>query len=116
MNVTTLARLRRVAVVNMTETALVKRLTRVSDGMGGSTESWSTAGAVACRRASSPTAAEVELAGRLGVARPLVVRLPAGTDVSEADRLVIAGETVEVVHVPSVTIEAVRRVLCKEIE
>ena len=116
MNTTTLARLRAVANANMNVTATVSRVTRASDGMGGWTETWATAATLACRRVSTLSQAEQRIAERLAVVRPWVVQVAALSDVQEADRLVIGSDTLEVVHVAQSSWEAVRRVLCSEIE
>lgn len=116
MNATTLARLRRVADANMNLTATVSRLTVGSDGMGGSTQSWASAGTLSCRRTSELSQAEQQVASRLAIVRPWVVQAPALSDVRETDRLVIGGDTLEVVQVGASSWEAVRRVLCREVE
>lgn len=114
MNAVTLARLRRVANRNMNETATVSRVARTSDGMGGWTESWTTAGTLACRRVSTLSQAEQRIAERLTVVRPWMVQVPAGSDVRETDRLVLGSDTLEVVHVGRSSWEAVRRMLCSQ--
>lgn len=116
MNAATLARLRRVANANMNETAAVRRVTRASDGMGGWTETWATAATLACRRVSTLSQAEQRIAERLAVVRPWLVQVAALSDVREADRLVIGSDTLEVIHVAMSSWEAVRRVLCSEVE
>lgn len=116
MNAATLARLRRVANANMNESATLSRPTRVSDGMGSYTETWATAATLACRRVSSLRQAEQRIAERLAVVRPWIVQVAALSDVRETDRLVIGGDTLEVIHVAASSWEAVRRVLCKEME
>lgn len=116
MNAATLARLRRVANANMNESAVVSRPTRTSDGMGGWTETWTTAATLACRRLSTLSQAEQRIAERMAIVRPWVAQLPALSDVRETDRLVISSDTLEVVNVAISSWEAVRRVLCKEME
>ena len=116
MNAATLARLRRVANANMNETATVSRVARTSDGMGGWTETWTPAATLRCRRVSTLSQAEQRIAERLAVVRPWVVQAPALSDVREADRLVIGADTLEVIHVALSSWEAVRRVLCSEVE
>lgn len=116
MNAATLARLQRVAEANMNLSCAVRRATLVSDGMGNSTSTWATAATVDCRRLSTLSQAEQVIAGRLAISRPWIVQTPAGTDVRETDRLVIGSDTLEVVHVGQSSWEAVRRVLCREVE
>jgi hypothetical protein len=116
MNAATLARLRRVANGNMNVTAAVSRLTIVPDGMGGTTESWADAGTLSCRRTSTLSQAEQQIASRLAIVRPWIVQVAALSDVRETDRLVIGSDTLEVVQVGQSSWEAVRRVLCSEVE
>lgn len=116
MNAATLTRLRRVANANMNESATVSRPTRVSDNMGGYSETWATAATLACRRLSTLSQAEQRIAERLAIVRPWVVQVAALSDVRETDRLVIGSDTLEVVHVARSSWEAVRRVLCREME
>lgn len=116
MNAATLARLKRVANANMNVSCAVKRATTVSDGMGNSTQTWATATTVSCRRTSTLSQAEQQIAGRLAISRPWIVQVPAGTDVRETDRLAIGSDTLEVVQIGQSSWEAVRRVLCREVE
>lgn len=116
MNAATLSRLRNVANANMNESAVVSRPTRTSDDMGGFTETWSTASTLACRRLSKLSQAEQRIAERLAIVRPWVVQVAALSDVRETDRLVIGSDTLEVMHVGKSSWEAVRRVLCSEME
>lgn len=71
----------------------------MSDGMGSYTETWATATTLACRRVSSLRQAEQRIAERLAV--PAMDR-PSGCverRTWETDRLVIGGDTLEVIHV-----------------
>lgn len=115
MNAKYLARLRRVAERNMTQTAIIKRLTKTSDDAGGYTSAWATAATSPCAATTSLGQSEQALAQRLAVVNAWVVRLPAGTEVAPEDRIVIGSDTLEVVHVSSGTWETVRMVLCKQI-
>lgn len=116
MNAATLTRLRRVANANMNESTTVSRPTRASDGMGGYTETWTTSSTLACRRLSTLSQAEQRIAERLAIVKPWIVQVAALSDVRETDRLVIGSDTLEVVHVAASSWEAVRRVLCREME
>lgn len=116
MNAATLARLRRLANANMNESATVSRPTRTSDGMGGYTETWATAATLACRRVSTLSQVEQRIAERMAIVRPWIVQVAALSDVRETDRLVVGSDTLEVVHVAISSWEAVRRVLCREME
>jgi hypothetical protein len=84
--------------------------------MGGYTETWTTAATLACRRLSTLSQAEQRIAERLAIIRPWIVQVAALSDVRETDRLVVGSDALEVVHVAASSWEAVRRVLCKEME
>lgn len=116
MNTKYLARLRKVAERNMAATATIKRLTKISDGAGGYSQSWATASSPACAASTQMGQAEQQLAARLSIVNAWVVRLPAATDVRPADRLVIGSDTLEVVHASAGTWETVRMVLCRQID
>lgn len=79
------------------------RLTETSDGMGGTTTSWTQIDTVR-GRLSSPSAAERQAASQEGVAVDHVLYLAGDTDVVRGERLVDGDLTVEVVTVtvPSV--------------
>lgn len=75
----------------------IRRAVTVSDGAGGRTAAWSTVGTVdgrVDRAASQERSDEVE--GRSAIRTRAVVWLPAGTDVRQADRLLVDGVTWEV--------------------
>lgn len=117
MNNASLRRLRRVAEGNLNETAVIGRAGEAtSDGMGGWTAAMLSVLTLPCRRVSTLNQAEQRIAERLAVVRPWIVQLPAETDVCEADQLTIGDDVLEVVHVGRSSWEAVRRVLCREIE
>lgn len=77
------------------QTATIQRNTPVSDGRGGFTESWGTAGTVACH--VLPRQGQTTLEGDRPVSVTLwEILLPVGTNVTARDRLVIGGETYEI--------------------
>lgn len=110
-----LAAMQATVAQTLTETATVKRLTRASDGMGGTTETWATAATVSCSRSRQLNQAEQAVADRLSVVSAWIVRVPAAADVRNADRLVIGTSTLEVVSLSGETITVSRRVLCQEV-
>lgn len=101
---------------SLPDTAQVQRVTRQSDGAGGSTETWTTIATVACR--VSPMGnlpVERAIADRLTGVQFWAVTLPAATDITAADRIVSGGRTFEVVGVLAPrTWELARRVVCTE--
>lgn len=116
MNTKYLARLRKVAEANMTQTATIKRLTKSTDSAGGYTSTWNTTTTPNCAASTTLGQSEQQLAARLSIVNAWVVRLPAGTDVTPKDRIVLSDGTLEVVHVSAGTWETVRMCLCREIE
>lgn len=98
------------------DTAQVQRRTLVSDGAGGYTESWSTVATVACRVArGGQLPQERVIAERLTTTSIWTLTLPALTDVTAADRIVVASRTFEVVDVGARSDEVARRVVCMEV-
>ena len=97
-----------------TDTCVVKRKTKVSNGAGGSMESWSDAASYPCRIAPAKSGDETTIGGAVKSVKPVVVILPYDADVTTADRLAISGATYEVTAlVPRTTrislqVEAVR--------
>lgn len=103
-------------------TAVIQTNVPASDGAGGFEASWSASGTVPCRvsyqaMGSGARGGEVELGAAIRDVAPWIVTLPYDTDVSTADRLVIAGGRVfEVVAVAaSVTIQTAVRCACVEV-
>lgn len=83
-------------------TAVILRCTLTPDGMGGQTEAWQAAGTAIARLYGQNSRAVAELASNgaqvIAVTR-WYVTLPAGTDVTAADRLSVAGRLFEVTEV-----------------
>jgi len=79
------------------DVATLERLTTVSDGGGGSTETWAQVGVpVACRIAPLAGGEGGQAGGRVADETTHVVTVAAGTEVTERDRLLIAGTRYEV--------------------
>jgi len=117
LNTAALAGLQSVAAYALTASCAIVRDTEVSDGAGGQTPTPVTVATVACRISltGGQMPAERELAARLQVAAPYTVRVPAGTDVRETDRIVSDGRTYQVVGVIAPTWEVVRKAICEEV-
>lgn len=81
----------------------VKRLTRTTDGQGGSTESYATYAYTLCHAGSSSGYGEMEtvVSDRLHGRTAYTVRLPFTTDVRMGDQLIIDGRTFDVVTDPA---------------
>jgi len=101
---------------SLPDSCQVSRKTTTSDGAGGQTESWGTVVTVACR--VSPTGQspqERAIADRLSGVSVWTITLPANTDVTIADRLVIGARAFEVAGVLARSYEVSRRVVCVEV-
>lgn len=101
---------------SLPDTATVYRVTRTSDGAGGSTDAWAAVGsAVACRISPVTRGAELTIANRLEAVAPWVLTLPAATDVITKDQLRTSLRTFEVIAVLAArSWEISRRVICEE--
>ncbi|MBI4496310.1 MAG: head-tail adaptor protein [Chloroflexi bacterium] len=102
---------------SLPDTAVVQRVTRTADDMGGFTESWAAAGTAACRVAplGSRTPEERVFAERIAPDVPWVITLPQGTDVTAEDRVTVGARTFEVLGVLAPrSWEIGRRVVCQE--
>lgn len=110
-----IAAMRATAGLALPDTATLERLTSTSDGGGGFTETWAQQGdALPCRVAPLGGGEGGNAGGRVSDETTAVVTLPAGTDVTESDRLVIAGRRYEVTVVRERSDEITRRTEVKE--
>ena len=108
------------ALPDLTE---VQRATTTSDGMGGQTETWATRYRnVACRLAQ-PSGGEPgmtmigkAIADRAGNRPVFVASLTAGVDVQDGDRLIVGGETYEVLMIVNGSWEISRRAMVIRLE
>ena len=89
-----LTQARQVAATTLTDTAVIKRKTKVADGMGGTTESWTDVATVSCR-IHTGAGAQSLYAGRIVEQETGAVRvtLPYGTVVYAADKLYVNSAT-----------------------
>ena len=79
------------------QTCTIQRLTSVSDGGGGRTESWADiADGVPCRVAPVAGGETGTSGDRIVDESTHVITLPAGEDVTEADRIVVDDQTYNV--------------------
>jgi head-tail adaptor len=110
----------------MPDSGQISRRTLTSDGMGGQTESWAAQGtAKACRIGTGGRSAEERrIAERVGAVMSYVVTLPAGTDITEADRIVVTPSalsavsgtrTLEVVGIVRDSVGTCVRAVCVEV-
>ena len=97
-------------------TAIVQRVTLVSDGMGGYTPTPTNIGTAICRVTPAGAGAEKLVAEKLTSLNNWVVTLPATTDVTTKDKLVIGARTLEVQAVLAPrSWEVTRRVIASEV-
>lgn len=115
-----LAALRGYAEMALPDTCTVTRPDRVSDGEGGfitSPPPWPTIATVACRVSPLGNAAnEIEAGEAVRAIAQYVVHLPAGTDVTSDDRLVVGSRTFQVIEPIRRSYEVIRRVIAREVE
>lgn len=105
---------------SLPDSCQVVRRSTVPDGAGGTTDTWANqGGAVACRLSPvsrSDRLAEREVAGELVAVTYWTLTFPDATDVTERDRVTVAGRTFEVTSVGTRSWEISRRVLVVEVE
>lgn len=102
----------------LTDLATIQRLTPTDDGALGValTPATLATGVPADLRPSRRPPVERDQAGRLTELQEWSIRLPAGQDVTAADRILIGGRTFEVTGVPTrASREITRRVVAVEI-
>jgi SPP1 family predicted phage head-tail adaptor len=110
-----LASMRSTLNASLPDTAAVHRDTLSSDSAGGYTTSAATVATVACR-VSPSGGRESVVAGKVDAVSTWTITLPALTDVTAKDRLIVGSRTFEVAAVLDPrSWEIGRRVLCVEI-
>lgn len=113
-----LAGLQRLAESALPDTAAVSRPTDTNTA-DGVTRTFSTVATVACRvqplGRSSGNTEVVGTRGGLQTADSWLLTLPAGTDVTVRDRLIVGARTFEIAEVLTRTYEVARITLCREV-
>jgi head-tail adaptor len=112
-----IARLRRIAERFMTDTASISRYTETIT-VDGVTQDWQTvASGLPCQIMPNGSGGFERMSGaeQFQAANSWTVSLPAGTDVTVRDRLVVGARTFEVVRVDARTYEARRDAICIEV-
>lgn len=97
-----LASMRTSLTESMPDSCQVRRNAPTPDGAGGQIDAESTVATVACRispLSRSDRLAELEIADRLTAVASWLITLPAGTDVTEKDRILSGVRTFEVASV-----------------
>lgn len=80
----------------MTATATIRRYTSVSDGSGGTIDTYANVGASKCRVNASVSMREGSVSGELQNASDVVLHFPTGTDVRNKDQIIVGTHTFEV--------------------
>jgi SPP1 family predicted phage head-tail adaptor len=88
--------MRATADTALPDVATVQRATTVSDGGGGTTTSWADVATVACRIAPAGGGEGATTGERVVDESTHIVTFPALADVTEADRLLVDGQTFNV--------------------
>lgn len=102
---------------SLPETASIVRLTTTATETGGASEAWTSIATGIAARISPEGGGEGVVADKLTSSRGWIVTLPHGTDVAQADRIVIGSRTFEVSHLKSARSYQVSvRVRCTEVE
>lgn len=100
----------------MVTACYIGRRSYAADGLGGQTETITSAAAV-CRVAASANAPDYQIAGaRIGEAQLWRLTFPAETDVRKTDRITVGARVFEVLGIlaPS-TYETARVTVCSEV-
>ena len=110
-----LAQVRATQGLTMLNQGTIYRLSRTSDGMGGTSEVWTSVLTIPCRVSAGSASDSSVLAGQLRERAPWRVTVPALTDIRVTDRIQVDGRTLEVVGIdaPS-TYETARVCICAE--
>jgi SPP1 family predicted phage head-tail adaptor len=88
--------MRATADTALPDLATVQRATTVSDGGGGTTTSWADVATVACRIAPAGGGEGATTGERVVDESTHILTLPAVADITEADRLLIAGRLYDI--------------------
>ena len=95
--------------------AQIQRATLASDGAGGQTGTPTTIATVPCMvNDRRETASETVAGERVSSTVEWVITLPAGTDVTARDRIIVGTRTFQVTGVLAASYETDRRVVCRE--
>ena len=108
-----LAYMRNTVAQTLTDTAVVYRWTFATDSAGGDESTWAAVGTVSAFVPPGGKQAEVEIGGKVTMRQVFRVYVSHGSTVNATDRLVVGGNTYEVVsHDDGQTSQAVIRCDC----
>ncbi|HEX5164233.1 MAG TPA: head-tail adaptor protein [Thermomicrobiales bacterium] len=111
-----LGSLRNLAAGFRPDTCTIQRNTQTQSG-DGQADSWATVATVSCRVSRIGQGGNEQLGGDASITAigQRRIKLPAGTDVTPADRIVCNGVTYEVADVPKISNEVERTVIAREV-
>jgi head-tail adaptor len=111
-----LAGLRELTAQFRPDTAVIQRATDTSTG-DGTSQVWATVATVSCRVSRIGIGANEGLGGGNSIQSSggRRIKIPALTDVTARDRIVVSGTTYEVVDVPAISYETERTVIAREV-
>lgn len=109
--------LRTVADGYRPDTAVIQRATVTESGDGQST-TWATIATVSCRVSRIGQGGNEGLGGSAAITAigQRRIKLPPGTDVTPADRIVCNGTVYEVADCPKISYEVERTVIAREVQ
>jgi head-tail adaptor len=110
-----LASARATALQTLDTTAVVHAQSTVSDGAGGTTESFTPGSSIKARLAPAGGGERGSTGSRVDDRTTHIITLPAGTTVTAADRIVLGGRTYEATAVRRRTNEITCRVEAREL-
>lgn len=111
--------MRMIAETTFDGTAVIQRRVYVSDGAGGGTTTWTPAGTIGCHLSPVTTRGEREpvIGERITPDAEWILTLPAETEITTDDRMIVAANTFEVLRVGGPrTWELTRRVDLAEVK
>lgn len=98
------------------DTATISRPATASDGLGGQTLTYASAGSIACRLNPAGSAWTQQAAGGQYAGRPIFeLRFTHGSDIRLGDRLTIGGLTYEVFVTPDSTYDLTKLVIASQL-
>lgn len=118
LSTTEITGMRETLATSLPGTVTISRATYSADGMGGQAETWAAVGTATARVSPAGTGSEaITAGGGVAAVSPWVVTLPAGTDITERDRIGYEGQVLEVVGLDSPRDWALGiRCACREVD
>jgi len=110
-----ITRARATLLALLRDSAVITHTPLISDGRGGYVPGTPTAITTSVNVQRTIGAAEQNLADRLGVVSPAVLRFPVGTVITSADEVTVGTQTFAVVSPLENTIDLTLKVLCTEL-